>query len=47
VEAVFEGPAGAVDALVSWCGEGPPMAKVGEVDVVDEVPEGDTSFSVR
>jgi acylphosphatase len=47
VEAAFEGPAPAVDALVGWCRSGPPLARVTRVDVNDEVPEGATRFVVR
>jgi acylphosphatase len=39
-----EGPGDAVDALLAWCGEGPPAARVERVEV-DEVPaEGATGF---
>jgi acylphosphatase len=49
VEAVFEGPGGAVDALVAWCRQGPPMARVTRVTVSDEEPdaEGAQRFGVR
>ena len=47
VEAVFEGPEKAVDALVAVCHEGPRAAYVGDVEVSDEVPEGLTGFEVR
>jgi acylphosphatase len=47
VEAVFEGPADAVDAVVAWCRTGPPRARVDRVTVSDEPPEGLTSFRVR
>jgi acylphosphatase len=33
VEALFEGEAAAVDAMVRWCREGPPMAYVTGVEV--------------
>ena len=46
VEAVFEGPATAVDALVAWCGHGPPMAHVDRVAVIEEAPLGETAFHV-
>jgi len=46
VEAVFEGEQAAVDALVSWCRQGPPHADVSGVDVSDEEPEGLSGFSV-
>jgi acylphosphatase len=44
VEAVFEGPADAVDAMVDWCRQGPPMALVTAVDVHDEAPRGEHAF---
>jgi acylphosphatase len=47
VEAVFEGPPAAVDALVTWCRAGPPMARVSAVQVADEAPRGETGFIVR
>ncbi len=47
VEAVFEGPAAAVEALVKFCTEGPRGADVDGVDVTDEAPEGLTGFEVR
>ncbi|HEX2026023.1 MAG TPA: acylphosphatase [Actinomycetota bacterium] len=47
VEAVFEGPQDAVDALVEWCRRGPPGADVQEVEVSEEEPEGLDAFEVR
>ncbi len=47
VEAVLEGPAAAVDAVVAWCRQGPRRARVDRVDVVDEVPVGEQGFRVR
>ena len=47
VEAVFEGPPRAVDELVAWCRKGPAWAKVDQVDVADEHPRGETSFTIR
>ncbi len=47
VEAVFEGSLDAVEALVAWCHEGPPRARVTQVDVQDELEAGERSFSVR
>jgi len=46
VEAVFEGPAVAVDAMVAWCGAGPPLARVTAVEVHDEDPAGLAAFAV-
>ena len=47
VEAVFEGPADAVDALVRFAHEGPRGAEVEAVEVSEENPEGLAGFEVR
>jgi acylphosphatase len=47
VEAVFEGEAAAVEQLVAYCRRGPRWADVTDVDVFEEVPEGERSFRVR
>jgi acylphosphatase len=47
VEAVFEGPDDAVDALVELCRAGPGHAVVSRLDVETEEPEGLGGFSVR
>ena len=47
VEAVFEGPVESVDQLVAWCHDGPPMARVRRVEVVDEPPRGERGFTIR
>jgi acylphosphatase len=47
VEAVFEGPPPAVDALVAWCGKGPSWARVDGVVVTDEAPRGESGFRAR
>ena len=39
VEAVFEGPPEAVEAMVAFCREGPSRAQVGDVEVTEEQPE--------
>ena len=44
VEACFEGPADAVSRLVTWCGHGPPSARVSAVEVLDEAPVGEVGF---
>ncbi len=46
VEAVFEGPAPAVDDMVAWVRQGPPSAVVDEVEVFDEPAEGLIGFSI-
>jgi acylphosphatase len=40
VEAVFEGPRDAVEALVAFSREGPSRAQVEDVEVIEEEPEG-------
>lgn len=48
VEALFEGPADAVDAMVRWCHYGPPAAEVEHVEVSDAPPGPPSrSFNVR
>lgn len=46
VEAVFEGEGDAVERLVSFAQTGPPEARVSDVDVHEEEPEGLSGFSV-
>jgi acylphosphatase len=47
VEAVFEGPADEVGAMLVWCRAGPPMAKVDSVVYEDEPVEGLSGFAIR
>jgi acylphosphatase len=47
VEAVFEGPRPAVEALVEWCHDGSPAAEVRDVSVTYEDPVGEDGFRVR
>jgi len=48
VEAVFEGDARAVDAMVQWCHRGSPMSRVDRVEVQEEPYQGEFSdFGVR
>lgn len=48
VEAVFEGPAAAVEAMVEWCRSGPSRADVEDMDVsLEEDPDGLEGFEVR
>ena len=47
VEAVFEGEPEAVEAMVTFCKEGPRGAAVERVEVSEEEPEGLASFDVR
>jgi len=47
VEAVFEGDADGVDALVEFCRRGPRGADVDSVEETSEQPKGLTGFRVR
>ncbi len=48
VEAVFEGGTRSdVEAMIDWCRTGPPGARVEDVEVVWEDPEGLTGFDLR
>jgi acylphosphatase len=47
VEAVFEGPAEAVEELVEWCRTGPSRAQVEDMDVsLEREPDGLDGFQV-
>ena len=46
VEAVFEGDAGDVEALVELCRSGPGRADVRDLEVSEEEPEGLSGFRV-
>jgi acylphosphatase len=47
VEAVFEGDADSVEAMLAFCRQGPRGATVERVDVTEEEPEGVKGFSIR
>jgi acylphosphatase len=47
VEAVFEGPAEDVDAMVAFVRAGPGHAEVDDVRVSEEEPEGLSGFAIR
>ena len=47
VEAVFEGPADDVQALVDFCESGPSSADVERTETIEEEPEGLSGFRVR
>jgi acylphosphatase len=48
VEAVFEGPADAVEAVLEWCRSGPSRAHVEDMHVsVEEESDGLDGFEVR
>lgn len=46
VEAVFEGPADAVEAMIGWAHDGPPQAAVTDVEVHEEQPAQMSGFRV-
>jgi acylphosphatase len=46
VEAVFEGPAEAVEAILEWCRGGPRSAHVERVEVREEPPEDANGFRI-
>jgi acylphosphatase len=47
VEAVFEGPADAVESVVEWCRSGSSAAEVTDLSVERERPAGLDGFEVR
>ena len=47
VYAEVEGPAAAVQALIDWCQQGPELAVVEKVEVVEGEPQGFQQFEVR
>ncbi|MFB6129500.1 MAG: acylphosphatase [Salinigranum sp.] len=47
VEAVFEGPADAVEGMVEWCHTGSPAADVADVSVEYDDPAGEDGFRIR
>jgi acylphosphatase len=47
VEAIFEGPADAVERMLEKCRTGPPDACVDRIEVWDEEPEGLGGFAIR
>ena len=47
VAAHLEGPEGAVEEMVTWCRQGPPAARVADVEVTEVEPTAASSFEVR
>jgi acylphosphatase len=47
VEALFEGDDERVESMVEWCRRGPAGARVEDVQVEWEEPQGETGFSIR
>jgi acylphosphatase len=46
VEAIFEGPEGAVASMIDWCRRGPEHARVDDVEVVEEGPAEEEGFRI-
>jgi acylphosphatase len=46
VEAAFEGDRERVESMVEWCRRGPSLARVDDVDVTWEDPQGESRFAV-
>jgi acylphosphatase len=46
LEAVLEGEADGVEALIEFCREGPRGAAVEHVDISEEEPEGEVGFAI-
>ncbi len=47
VEALFIGPAGAVDAMIELCRQGPALARVDAVHRADDVDDGSAGFDQK
>jgi len=47
VEAVLEGDPDAVERVVDFCRDGPRGARVDDVEIVEEEPEGLAGFAIR
>ena len=47
VEAVFEGEDERVESMVDWCSRGPSGARVEDVDVAWDEPQGEDGFAIR
>jgi acylphosphatase len=46
VQAAFEGPDAAIEAMLVWCRIGPRHAEVLELQVTEESPVGETTFRI-
>jgi acylphosphatase len=47
LEAVFQGPDRAIEDMLEWCREGPPLAQVHAVDVRAEPPVLQAGFRIE
>lgn len=46
VEAVYEGPREAVEEMLAWTRNGPPWARVTNIEIFDETPRGERGFAI-
>ena len=46
VEVVAEGSRDAVGDLIAWCRQGPPLADITGLEIIDEMPTGERGFRV-
>lgn len=46
LEIVLEGSEGSVAEVIAWTRNGPDLARVEEVEIVDEEPQGLTDFTI-
>lgn len=42
----MEGPEEALDAMIKWCWEGPPLAEVKDIQIETTTPEGHEEFRI-
>lgn len=47
VEAVYEGPRHAVEDMLAWTRHGPAVARVTQMTIQDEEPQGELGFSAE
>lgn len=47
VEALLEGPPAAVEELIAWSRHGPPLARVAQIAVEWETPQGEAGFRIE
>ena len=47
VEAVFEGDPEAVKTMIDFCSNGPELARVDKIEIIEEPPEGLRDFQIR
>jgi acylphosphatase len=47
VEAVFEGSPSAVNEMIDFCSRGPELARVDQIEIIEESPENLEGFKIR